>query len=81
LSWQLPPEIDHNGIITSYFILNTRVGSGDIISETVTSGMTRTISGLIPFADYSVRIAAINVNGTGPFSVALVEVSGQDSKL
>jgi len=40
--------------------------------------MTQAISGLIPFVDYSVRIAAFNVNGTGPFSVAL---AGQDSKL
>ena len=81
VSWQLPPEIDRNGIITSYLLLNTRVESGDITSETVTSGMTRTISGLVSFFDYSIRVAAINVNGTGPFSDALVQESGQDSKL
>ena len=81
VSWQLPPEMHRNGIITRYVIEYTRVESGDITSETVTSGMTRTISGLVSFVDYSIRVAAINVNGTGPFSDALVQESGQDSKL
>ena len=81
VSWQPPLEINQNGVITGYLILNTRIESGDITSDTITRGTTHTISGLIPFVNYSVRIAAVNANGTGPFSDAIVEVSGQDSKL
>ena len=48
---------------------------------TVTSGTTRTISVLVPFVVYSVRVAAVTVNGTGPFSGSETETSGQDSKI
>ena len=35
---------------------------------------------LIPHSKYSVRIAAVNVNGTGPFSNAIAVMSGDDGK-
>ena len=82
VSWQSPPVIDHNGAITEYVIEYTRVGTSDTMRETVNSGTTQTIiSGLIAFVNYSVQVAAINVNGTGSFSSAVVQVSGQDSEL
>jgi len=82
VSWQPPPVIDHNGVITEYVIEYTRVGTSDTMNETVNSGTTQTIiSGLMAFVNYSVQVAAINVNGTGPFSSAVVQVSGQDSEL
>ena len=79
--WQPPPEIDHNGVITGYVIEYTRVGSNDNINEIVPSGTTLTISGLAPFVDYSVRVTAMTVNGTGSFSDAVEQTSGQDSRL
>ena len=82
VSWQSPPVIDHNGVITEYVIEYTRVGTSDTMRETVNSGTTQTIiSGLVAFVNYSVQVAAINVNGTGSFSSTVVQVSGQDSEL
>ena len=78
VSWQPPPPIDHNGPIT-YMIQYTRVGS----SVNVNSGTTQyTISGLVAYVDYSVIVAAMNVNGTGPFSnPPVVGRSGEDGEL
>ena len=74
VSWQC------HGVITGYVIEYTRVlGSSDMM--TVTSGTTRTITGLDPFVKYSVTVAAMTVNGTGPPSYPKVQTSGQDSKL
>ena len=36
---------------------------------------------LIPHLEYSVRIAAVNINGTGPFSNAITVTSGDDSEI
>ena len=82
VSWQPPPLIDHNGQITVFVIQYTRVESSDTMSEVVTSGTTRTLSGLVAYVDYSVIVAAVNVNGTGPFSnPPVVERSGEDGEL
>ena len=79
VSWQPPPEIDRNGVITGYVIEYTRSGgSSDMV--TVTSGTTRTISGLVPFVEYSVTVAAMTSSGTGPSSDLEVQSSGQNSK-
>ena len=82
VSWQPPPLKDHNGPIAGHVIQYTRVGSSDMMSVNVTSGTTHTISGLVAYVDYSVRVAAMNVNGTGPFSdPPVVGKSGESSKL
>ena len=68
ISWRLPPNRNRNGPITGHVIQYTRVGSGDMMSVNVTSGTTHTISGLVAYVNYSVIVAAMTVNGTGPFS-------------
>ena len=78
VSWDPSPPIDHNGPIT-YMIQYSRGGTSDIMN--VNSGTTHTISGLVAYVDYSVTVAAVNVNGTGPFSNPVVQRSGEDSKL
>jgi len=76
----MPPlKIDQNGPLTGYVIQYTRVGSNDN-KEIITSGTTHKLQGLVAFVDYLVRVAAMNVNGTGPFSGSMVQVSGQHSK-
>ena len=81
VSWQPPPPIHYNGPIT-YMINCTRVGSSDMMSVKVNSGITHTISGLVAYVDYSVTVAARTVNGTGPFSnPPVVERSGEDGEL
>ena len=83
----IPPEGRlRNGDITGYRIRYTRVDSGE--SEMITVGggntngvRTSVIPGLEPFANYSVEIAAVNVNGTGPYNnVVVYGISGQDSE-
>ena len=81
VAWQPPPPIDHNGPITGYVIRYTRVGSSDMMSVNVTSVTAYTISGLPASTEYSVTIAAMNVNGTGPFSIPVEGRSGEDREL
>ena len=81
VSWQPPPVIDHNGPLTGHMIQYTRVGSSDIMNDVVTSGTTHTISGLVAYSNYSIRVAAVNDRGTGPFSNLVVQVSGEDGRL
>ena len=79
VSWQPPPMIDHNGMITSHVIQYTRGGTSNMTN--VNSGTTHTISGLVAYVDYSVTVAARTVNGTGTFSSAMVQRSGEDGEL
>ena len=81
VSWQPPLLIQRNGMLTGYIIQYTRVGPGDMMSVTVNSGTVQRISGLVAFVDYSVTVAAVNVNGTGPPSNPVVQKSGEDSEL
>ena len=82
VTFQQPPLIDHNGDITGYVIQYTRVGSSDMISETVTIATTHKISGLVAYVNYTVTVAAMTVNGTGPFSnPPFVGRSGEDGEL
>ena len=82
VSWRPPGQRHRNGDITDYMINYTRVGSSDMMSVNVTSGTTRTISGLVAYVNYSVVVAAMTVNGTGPFSdPPVVGRSGKDGEL
>ena len=79
VSWDPPPMIDHNGLIT-YMIQYTRDGTSDMMN--VNSGTMQRISGLVAYVEYSVRVAARTVNGTGPFSnPPVIQRSGEDSEL
>ena len=81
VSWQLPVQRDRNGPISGYVIQYTRVGSNNMMSVNVTNGTTHTISGLVPSVNYSVIVAAMTVNGTGPFSdPPVVGRSGEDGE-
>ena len=79
VSWQLPSTINYNGPITGHVIRYTGGGTSDMMNVNI--GTTHIISGLVAFVDYSVTVAAVNVNGTGPFSNAVVQRSGEDGKL
>ena len=71
----------HNGNLTGYVIRYTRVDADESEVIMVSGDLATTvvvISGLVPFVNYSVEIAAININGTGPFSVPAIGLSGQD---
>ena len=81
VSWQPPIEINHNGVITGYMIKYARVGSDDIMIMNVPNQTTCKISKLFPFTEYSVTVAAVNANNTGPFSKPVVGTSGEDGEL
>ena len=81
VSWEAPMEINHNGMITGYTIQYTRTDMNNMMSMNVNSGTTDTISGLVAFVNYSVTVAAMNVIGTGSFSGAVVQRSGEDGEL
>ena len=81
VSWRPPATRDRNGPITGYVIQYAKVGSSDMMSVNVASGTTYTISGLVAYVDYSVIVAAMTVNGTGPFSdPPVVGRSGEDGE-
>ena len=82
VSWRPPITKNRNGPIADYMIQYTRVGSSDMMSVNVASGTTHTISGLVAYVNYSVIVAAMTVNGTGPFSdPPMVRRSGEDGEL
>ena len=81
VSWQQPLEIGRNGPITGYVIRYNRVGSDDIMHVDVVNRNTYTISGLVAYVNYSVIVAAENVNGTGPFNSPVVGRSGEQGEL
>ena len=74
LVWGLPPESGRNGIITQYIVECMGIASvqSPVILTSPTFNTPRTIqqllTGLTFFTSYSCRVAAANVNGSGPFS-------------
>ena len=45
-----------------------------------TTDLTHMLTGLTPFTNYSVQVAAVNAGGTGPYSIALTVETLQDSE-
>ena len=83
VSWDPPVLRDRNGPITGYVIQYTVVGSSDTMSMNV-NGDIRVIiiPELVVYVNYSVIVAAMTVNGTGPFSdPPVVGRSGEDGEL
>ena len=80
ISWQPPPPSDHNGELTGYMVQYTRVGS-NTTHEVFTADTTITVSMLSGvYANYSVKVAAVNTNGTGSYGNPVVQMSGQGCK-
>ena len=76
VSWQPPAEEYQNGPIT-YLVEYTNIESNTTLNDT-TSETTLAISALDVFSDYSIRVAAVTLNGTGPFSDPVMEISGHE---
>ena len=80
VSWQPPSENNCNGAITGYVIQYARVGSDDNMVVNILD-ISLALSGLFACAEYSVTVAAVNVNGTGPFSKPVLATSGEYGEL
>ena len=80
VTWDPPLAIDQNGPLTSYFITYETAGE-NLMSVTVDATQHMYIlSSLTPYVNYSVQVAATNVNGTGIFSSTVMNISGQSGK-
>ena len=70
LRWREVPCVQQNGPITGYVVrYYPTCGTGRNVQQNksvVTTGDT--IDGLTPNTEYAFQVAAVNVNGTGPFS-------------
>lgn len=82
VSWQPPLKKHCNGQITGYVMQYARMGQDiDNMIVNVSNVTTFTISGLHANVEYSITVAAVNDNGTGPFSKPIVANSGENSEL
>ena len=69
VQWGSVNCVDHNGEITGYSVQYREVGSETIETVNVTGDtMMAEISGLKPFTNYSIALAAVNSAGTGDYS-------------
>lgn len=70
VNWTLPPLVDRNGPITGYALRYRQADEEPETSKEMTIGLVQMhlLESLQPYTDYSVQVAAVNVNGTGPFS-------------
>ncbi|XP_069972795.1 cell adhesion molecule Dscam1 isoform X4 [Penaeus vannamei] len=80
VTWSPPPPRQANGIITNYRVTYTQMFSheegrtGSVVSE----GLRATLTGLKPWTNYSVSVAASTRAGEGVQSLALVCTTEQD---
>ena len=80
VTWEPIPPIDENGPNTGYLITYHITGDQSVMSH-VAAETNLTIPGLNPYVNYSVQVAARNINGSGSFSSIITQLSGQDRKL
>ena len=71
LKWREVACVQQNGLITGYVVRYNATCGADISVQwnksVVTTGNI-IIDGLTPNTEYAFQVAAVNVNGTGPFS-------------
>lgn len=76
MAWDRPPEIDVNGVLTFYSLRYHIVGSEDFEFHTVNGSVERTtLRDLANYTTYEVFIAALSINGTGPFTSQTAKTS------
>jgi hypothetical protein len=71
LSWSAP-SFNGGSAVTDYVIQQSTNGgaSWSTVTDAVTAATTATLSGFANGTSYTFRVAAVNVAGTGPFSLA-----------
>ena len=96
ISWSRPKLLDCNGDILQYkIVIDNGLDDHSYIVNVTSENASREckniecmshsftvseIDGLIPHEKYSVKVAAVNVNGTGPFSDPISVMSGDNGK-
>ena len=72
VQWEPVDCIHHNGKIILYSVQYEALGSNNTITV---KGEQTTISNLMSFTTYSIKVAAVNSAGTGEFSSAIMAVT------
>ena len=76
--WETVPCPDPKSPITGYRL---RYSNGTSIVNTTEEGSRQhVLTGLTPFTNYSVQVAAVNDGGTGPYSTPLTVETLQDGE-
>lgn len=82
-SWNLPPAISRNGIITGFKLFYKRKefhGPPTIINISNAVIHTKTVTGLDKYAVYEFQVLAFNSAGDGPKSSVIVQRTREDGK-
>ena len=78
VQWGTVPCPNQRGPITGYRLHYSNGTS--IVNTTGEGSRQHVLTGLTPFTNYSVQVAAVNAGGTGPYSTALSVETLQDSE-
>ena len=70
VTWIIPSEDDHNGVISGYVVELGETDSGLVLAYVVVahSEFDHMFIGLTPYKEYFARVAATTSAGQGPFS-------------
>ena len=80
LSWDHLSKNDINGIIINYSVC-TQLGANTPICVNVSATANGyPASGLKPYSNYTVKIAAINSAGFGPYNVGITKQTNKEGK-
>ena len=72
VQWGMVPCIEQNGHITGYTLNVTGIEDMKRVEDFFGGGVTQVIiSELTPSTTYSIQIAAVNSEGTGPYSAPI----------
>jgi len=77
--WESPPKETHNGKLQS-FILQWRSKDGIFTETRPAEDHSYSITGLTPYTEYNISIAAVTV-APGPFSDEVIIRTSEDGKL
>ena len=90
ISWSPPVPTEQNGLITSYSIqvygypfpaVNSSINAPCITMDyPVTQLVTFTLTELEEFNNYTISVAAVNSNGTGPYTANITQQTLPDGK-
>ena len=79
ITWSAIECIERNGEITDYTVIFQEQGGAEIPGEVNVMDRTFTASGLTPHANYTFKVAAVNSNGTGPYTNISAVATSEDS--
>ena len=82
VSWGEVPCNGRNGPITGYYLTYTNITSNTSYTVIITGGNNRmyTLTGLVPYANYTVSIIPYNYNEIGPISANVTQQTLESGK-